>query len=77
MKKNEYLMSRSFFDLGTVHSDLFFSETSRSFETKDHKIAYRKMGIKVYTNEPGHITNLAAISIYNKNLLKIFFSRIN
>ena len=32
--------------------------------------------MKIYTNELGHITNMAAMPIYGKNLKKIF-SRIN
>ena len=28
------------------------------------------MGIKIYTNELGHMTNLAAMPIYGKNLKK-------
>ena len=33
--------------------------------------------MKIYTNELGHMTNMAAIPIYGKNLKKIFFSRPN
>ena len=35
------------------------------------------MEIKIYTNQLGHMTNMAAISIYDTNLKKIFFSRAN
>ena len=28
------------------------------------------MGIKIYTNEVGHITNMATMPIYGKNLKK-------
>ena len=28
------------------------------------------MGLKVYTNELGHMTNIAAMPIYGKNLTK-------
>ena len=28
------------------------------------------MGIKIYTNELGHMTNMAAMPIYGKNLKK-------
>ena len=31
--------------------------------------------MKIYTNEFGHMTNMAAMPIYGKNLKKIFFSR--
>ena len=33
--------------------------------------------MKIYTNEFGHVTNMAAMPIYGKNLKKIFFSRTN
>ena len=35
------------------------------------------MGMKIYTNELGHMTNMVAMPIYGKNLKKIFFSRSN
>ena len=34
------------------------------------------MGIKMYTNELGYLTNLAAMTIYGTKSL-VFFSRIN
>ena len=33
--------------------------------------------MKIYINELGHMTNMAAMPIYGKNLKKIFFSRTN
>ena len=33
--------------------------------------------MKIYTNELGHMTNMAAMPIYGTNLKKIFFSRTN
>ena len=33
--------------------------------------------MNIYTNELGHMTNMAAMPIYGKNLKKIFFSRTN
>ena len=33
--------------------------------------------MKIYINELGHMTNMAAMPIYGKNLEKIFFSRTN
>ena len=56
------------------HSDfkmkLFFSETVRSFETKMQMKAYGRKGMKIYTciNELGHMTKMAAMPIYDKNL---------
>ena len=32
-------------------------------------------GTKVCSNAPGHVTKMAAMPIYGKNPLKIFFSR--
>ena len=32
--------------------------------------AYGRMGMKIYTYELGHMTNMAAMPIYGKNLLK-------
>ena len=33
--------------------------------------------MKSFTNELGHMTNVAAMPIYGKNVKKIFFSRTN
>ena len=33
--------------------------------------------MKINTNKLGHMTNMAAMPIYGKNLKKIFFSRTN
>ena len=38
--------------------------------------AYGRMGMKIYINEMGHKTKLAAMPIYGKKI-KIFFSRTN
>ena len=48
----------------------FFAETVGPFETKAHMKAYGRMGMKIYTNELGHMTNMAAMPIYVKNLKK-------
>ena len=39
--------------------------------------AWGRIGIKIYTFELGHMTNMAAMPIYGKNLKKIFFSKTN
>ena len=39
--------------------------------------AYGKMGMKTCINELGHMTKMAAMPIYGKKTLKIFFSRTN
>ena len=33
--------------------------------------------MKIYTNELGHMTNMAAMPIYGKNFTKTFFTRTN
>ena len=35
--------------------------------------AYGRNGMKIYTNDMGHMTNMAAMPIYGKNLKKSFF----
>ena len=39
--------------------------------------ALGRMGMKIYTNELGLITNMAAMPIYGKTLKKAFCSRTN
>ena len=65
--------SRSFFDLDQRSLrfqcwKLFFSKTVRRFGTKVHMKAWGRMGMKIYTNKLGHMTNMAAMPIYGKNL---------
>ena len=43
---------------------------NRSFGTKIHMKAWGRIGMKIYTNELGHMTNMAAMPIYGKNLKK-------
>ena len=50
--------------------NLFFSKTVGRFGTKVHMKAWRRIGMKKYTNELGHMTNMAAMLIYAKNLKK-------
>ena len=57
------------------HSDfkvktLFFTETVGRFGTKAHMKAKVGIGMKIYTNELGHMTNMATLPIYGKNLKK-------
>ena len=40
------------------------------FGSKVHMKAWGRMGMKIYTNELGHMTNMAAMPIYSKNLKK-------
>ena len=60
------------------HSDSHFSnfyslETARPIETKFHVEFPWDGGMKICSNGPGHMTNMAAMPIYGKNL-KLFFS---
>ena len=75
MKLGEYSRSKSFFDLGQrslrfQSSNLFFSKTGGQFGTKVHMKAWRRIGMKINTNELGHMTKMAAMPIYGKNLKK-------
>ena len=51
-------------------SNLFVAETVKPFGTKAHMKAKGRMGMKIYTNELGHMTNMATMPIYGKNLKK-------
>ena len=64
---NEQQRSRSlrFQDL-----NLFCSETAGSFKTNVHMKTYVRLGMKIYTNELGYMTKMAAMPIYGK---KTFF----
>ena len=54
------------------HSDfklkLVFSKTVGRFGTKVHMKALGRIGMTIYTNELGHMTHMAAMPIYGKNL---------
>ena len=49
---------------------LVFSKTVRWFGTKVHMKAWGRIGMKININELGHMTNMAAMPIYGKNLKK-------
>ena len=73
MKLSEYQRSRSFFDLGErslrfQSLNLFLAETVGRFGTKIHMKAWGRIGMKIYINELGHMTNMAAMPIYGKTL---------
>ena len=68
MKLSEYQRSRSFFDLGQrslrfQSYNLFFSKTVGQFETNAHMKVCGEMRMKIYINELGHMTNMAAMPI--------------
>ena len=73
MKPYEYQRSRSFIDLGPSHSDLIFSNffssiTARSIEAKFHVEPPWDRRTKVCSNGRSHMSKMAAMSIYGKNL---------
>ena len=45
-----------------------FSKTVGQFGTKVHMRAQGRMGMKIHTNELGHLINMAAMPMYGKNL---------
>ena len=49
---------------------LIFSKSVLRFGTKAHMKAWGRKGMKIYTNELGHMTNIAAMPIYGKYLKK-------
>ena len=51
------------------------SETTGLIEAKFHMEPPWDGGTKVCSNDPGHMTKMATMPIYGKNLKKIFFSR--
>ena len=58
------------------HSDFkvntcFFTETVGRFGTKIHMKAEVRMGMIICTNELGHMTNMATMPIYGKNVRKL------
>ena len=53
----------------------FFSETTWPVSTKLHMQPPGRAGNNVDTFSSGHMTKMAALPIYGKNLKKIFFSR--
>ena len=55
---------------------LFFTETVGRFGTKIHMKAEVRMGMKIFTNELGHMTNMATMHIYGKNRKKIWSHRL-
>ena len=73
MKLCEYQRSRSFIDLGPNLSDSIFlnffsSIITRLTEAKFHVEPPWVGGTKACSNDPGHMTKMAAMPIYGKNL---------
>ena len=75
MNLYEYQRSRSFIDLGPrsltfTFSNFFSLETARPIEAKFHVEPPWDGGMKVCSNGLDHLTNMAAMSVYGKNLNK-------
>ena len=75
MNLYDYQRSRSFIDLGPrslrfTFSNFFSLETARPIETKFHVEPPWDGGMKVCSHGPGHMTNMATMPIYGKNLKK-------
>ena len=75
MNPYEHKRSRSFIDLGprslrcNIFKLHFFSlETARPIETKFHADHPWDGGTKICSNGPGHMTKMAAMPIYGKNI---------
>ena len=73
MKHYEYQRSRSFTDLGpnlsvSIFLRFFTSITTRPIEAKFHVEPPWDWGTKTFSNDPGHMTKMAAMLIYVKNL---------
>ena len=69
----EYQRSRSFIDLGPRSLrynilNFFSSITTRPFEAKFHVEPPWNGGTKACSNGPGHMTKMAVMPIYGKNL---------
>ena len=56
-------------------SNIFSSETAWPIKAKFNVEPPWEGGTKVCINGPGHMTKMAAMPIYGKNLKKIFISR--
>ena len=54
--------------------NVFSSETARPIKVKFHMEPTWDGGTKVCSNDPDHMIKMAVMSIYGKNLKKIFFS---
>ena len=59
----------------STFSNIFSSETTGPIKLKFYMETPRDPGTKVCSNGPDHMTKMAAMPIYGKNPLKIFFSR--
>ena len=51
-----------------LFSNIFFSETAWPINKEFHVVLSWAVGKKIYINGPGHMTKMAAMPIYGKNL---------
>ena len=58
-------------------SNIFSSETTRPIEVKFYVTPPWDGGTKVCSNRPGHITKMAAMPIYGKNLKNLLHRNQN
>ena len=61
----------------SIFSNIFCSETTGLIEAKFHMEPPWDGGTKVCSNGPGHMTKMAAMPIYGKNLKKSSLSKPN
>ena len=52
----------------STFSNIFFSETTGPIEAKFHMEPPWDVGTEIYSNGPGHMTEMVAMSIYGKKL---------
>ena len=69
---------RSFIDLGPrslsfTFSNFFSLEITRLIEARFHVESPWDGGMKVGSNVPGHMTSMATMPIYGRNLKEFFF----
>ena len=77
LKLYEYQRSRSLIDLGPNLSYIFkLLFLNRPVEAKFYVEPPWDEGTKAYSNDPGHMAKMAAMPIYDKKQLKIYFSGI-
>ena len=79
MKVSEYWRSRSFLDLGPrlctyKNSNRIFSEATVPIWTNFFMKAFRYKEMKIWWQDAGQMTKMAAMPIYGKNPSKIIFS---
>ena len=62
-------------EVPSIYKNIVFSQTIGPIELKFHVKTPYDESAKLHTKYVGHMTKMATMPIYGKNLLKIFFSR--